>query len=177
MASASARSGVRLMLTMEQTTRDGLLASRRFAHIRSRLPGGAPSLIHQIFRRMEVFQVAQQVTVRLVDDFDGAEASSTVEFGLDGRGYLIDLSDDNAAQLRDALAPFVGAGRKPGGRRRSAAPSGGARPVDREHNLAVRAWANENGWDVAERGRITASVLEAYENRNQAAAKKMKKAS
>ena len=52
--------------------------------------------------------MAQQMTVRFVDDLDGSEASGTVDFGLDGRRYEIDLSEANAARLREALAPFVG---------------------------------------------------------------------
>jgi len=54
--------------------------------------------------------------VRFIDDLDGSEASGTIDFGLDGRTYEIDLSEENAAKLRDALAPFIDAGRKAGGR-------------------------------------------------------------
>jgi hypothetical protein len=64
---------------------------------------------------MEV-HMAQQTTVRFIDDLDGSDASGTFDFSLEGRAYQIDLSDDNAAKLRDALAPFVGAARKAGGR-------------------------------------------------------------
>src|ERR687890_2480042 len=70
------------------------------------------------------YAMAQQRTVRFVDDLDGSEASGTVDFGLDGRRYEIDLSDDNAATLRDALAPFVGAARKSGGRESGGRGSG-----------------------------------------------------
>ena len=48
--------------------------------------------------------MAQQVNVKFVDDLDGSDAAGTVSFGLDGRTYEIDLSDDNAAKLRDSLA-------------------------------------------------------------------------
>src|ERR687893_236585 len=48
--------------------------------------------------------VAQQTIVMFVDDLDSSEASGTVDFALDGRSYEIDLSDENAAKLRDALA-------------------------------------------------------------------------
>ena len=41
--------------------------------------------------------MAKKVTVTLVDDFDGAGAADeTVEFGLDGVTYEIDLSTKNA---------------------------------------------------------------------------------
>src|SRR3954468_10146360 len=59
--------------------------------------------------------MAQQVNVKFVDDLDGSDAAGTVSFAIDGRAYEIDLSDDNAARLRDSLASFVAAGRKSGG--------------------------------------------------------------
>ena len=43
--------------------------------------------------------MAKKVTVTLVDDFDGeGAADETVEFGLDGVTYEIDLSGKNAEQ-------------------------------------------------------------------------------
>lgn len=113
--------------------------------------------------------MAQQVTVQLVDDIDGSVASGTVDFALDGRNYSIDLSEKNAGALREALAPFIDAARRPGGRRKSAQPT--PRPVaNREYTTAVRVWANENGHQVAERGRIPSVVIAAYEQRNTAPA-------
>jgi hypothetical protein len=58
--------------------------------------------------------------VHLVDDLDGSEAGETTSFPLDTKGYVIDLSDPNAAKVRDALAPFVAAARRSGGGRKSA---------------------------------------------------------
>ena len=51
--------------------------------------------------------MAQQTIVRFIDDLGGLEASGTVAFGLDGRNYQIDLSDENAAKLREAIAPCL----------------------------------------------------------------------
>ncbi|WP_407661760.1 histone-like nucleoid-structuring protein Lsr2 [Mycolicibacterium neworleansense] len=63
--------------------------------------------------------MAKKVTVTLVDDFDGeATADETVEFGLDGVTYEIDLSSKNATKLRNDLKQWVEAGRRVGGRRR-----------------------------------------------------------
>src|SRR3954469_12717183 len=56
--------------------------------------------------------MAQVTKVRLVDDIDGSEADESVEFTLDGMSLEIDLSKDNAAKLRDILAPYVAAGRR-----------------------------------------------------------------
>ncbi|HWJ66345.1 MAG TPA: Lsr2 family protein [Nocardioides sp.] len=113
--------------------------------------------------------MAQKVNIVLVDDIDGTDATQTVAFGLDGASYEIDLNDDNAAALREALAPYVGHGRKVGrggggkrgGRATAAAASGsGASASD------IRAWARENGYDVPARGRIPADVRQAFDAAN-----------
>lgn len=64
--------------------------------------------------------MAQRVDVVLVDDLDGGEASRTVTFALDGASYEIDLSEQNATNLKAALEPFVRAGRKVPRARRTA---------------------------------------------------------
>jgi hypothetical protein len=119
--------------------------------------------------------VAQIREIRLVDDLDGAVADETVEFGVDGKSYEIDLSTANAKKLRDALAEFVASARRAGGRRRgggsgggaSAAPATARRPsIDREQNQAIREWARKRGMKVSDRGRIPAEVLEAYHKEN-----------
>ncbi|MDD7938718.1 Lsr2 family protein [Actinomycetospora lutea] len=114
--------------------------------------------------------MAQKVVVSLVDDLDQSEADETVEFGLDGATYEIDLSDANASALREKLADFVAHARRSGGRRKSsaaaAAPAarrgGGRAAVDREQNQAIREWARKQGMTVSERGRIPSEVSEAY---------------
>ena len=115
--------------------------------------------------------MAQQTTVRFIDDLDGSDASGTFGFSLDGRQYQIDLSDENVAKLRDALAPFVGAARKAGGRGRGRGPRQTAvaeKPArsNRDQTGAIRRWARENGHEVSERGRIPKLVVEAYQAAN-----------
>ncbi|HEY2057693.1 MAG TPA: Lsr2 family protein [Amycolatopsis sp.] len=117
--------------------------------------------------------MAQKVLVSLVDDLDGSEAEETLEFGLDGVSYQIDLSSENAEELRDALAQYVEHARRAGGRKRAALRpvAGGkaaARPatVDREQNQAIRSWARKNGYQVSDRGRIPSEVVEAYHKKN-----------
>ena len=108
--------------------------------------------------------MAQRVNVVLVDDLDGSDAVETVSFALDGVDYEIDLGEQHAGELRNALALYIGHGRRTGGRRRkssggsakSPAAAGGPSPSE------IRAWARENGWDVPERGRVAADVREAY---------------
>jgi hypothetical protein len=113
--------------------------------------------------------VAQKVVVSLVDDLDESEADETVEFGIDGTTYEIDLSEENASEMRDVLGKYVSAARKVSSRGtrasgggRSRATGGGGR-MDREQAGAIRDWARKNGHEVSDRGRIPASVVEAYE--------------
>lgn len=107
--------------------------------------------------------MAQKVSIILVDDIDGGDASETVQFGLDGTTYEIDLSDTNAKALRDALSGYVGHARKVGSGRRSNRRAGGGDSPG-SNAKEVRAWARENGHDVPERGRIPADVREAYDS-------------
>ncbi len=58
--------------------------------------------------------MAQKVQVLLVDDIDGGTAEETVTFALDGVSYEIDLTAENAAQLRDSFSRWVGHARKAG---------------------------------------------------------------
>ena len=111
--------------------------------------------------------MAQIKEVRLVDDLTGDAADETIEFGLDGRNYEIDLTNDNAKKLRDVLADYVAAARRaasgPVRRRGGSSSSAARRPsVDREQNQAIREWARKRGMKVSDRGRIPADVLEAY---------------
>ncbi len=110
--------------------------------------------------------MAQKVSVQLVDDVDGSEAESTVEFSLDGVNYAIDLSAENAAELRESLASYTAHARRTGGRKRRGgkARTGKSAPntADRERNQAIREWARKRGLKVSDRGRIPADIVEQY---------------
>ena len=108
--------------------------------------------------------MAQKIQIILEDDIDGGEASETILFGLDGVEYEIDLSDENAAQMRDALASWVGRARRTGGRRKQGSASTGSVRGKRDDLDAVRAWARENGYQVSDRGRVAGDVLKAYDD-------------
>jgi hypothetical protein len=121
--------------------------------------------------------MAQKTIVTLVDDLTGEEAEdiTTVEFALDGVTYEIDLDDKNSARLRDALAEYVSAARRTGGRRssgggrrRSGAGTGTPRATspggyDRETSKQIREWAKAQGFEVSDRGRVPNNVVEAWE--------------
>ncbi|MEU5595470.1 MULTISPECIES: histone-like nucleoid-structuring protein Lsr2 [unclassified Streptomyces] len=110
--------------------------------------------------------MAQKVQVLLVDDLDGGEADETVTFALDGKTYEIDLTTANADNLRGLLEPYVKGGRRTGGR--SAGGRGKARAASggSQDTAQIRAWAKENGYEVNDRGRVPATIREAYEKAN-----------
>lgn len=107
--------------------------------------------------------MAQKVQVILVDDLDGGEAEESVSFSLDGVNYEIDLSSANAEALRDAIAPWVGHARRVSGRASRGRPAGRPRAAAKADLGDVRAWARENGYQVSDRGRVSAEVMSAYE--------------
>ena len=84
--------------------------------------------------------MAQIREIRLVDDLDGAVADETVEFGVDGKNYEIDLSTANAEKLRTRspsssrprAVPVAGgaAGSAPAARGPAAVHRSGAEPGD-----------------------------------------------
>jgi hypothetical protein len=107
--------------------------------------------------------MAKKTVVTMVDDLTGELADTTVRFGLDSREYELDLTEANAATLRDALARYIAVARKAaGGRRAPRAAQESAKPFSGFDPAAVRAWAASNGYTVSARGRIKAEVLEAF---------------
>jgi hypothetical protein len=107
--------------------------------------------------------VAQRVQILLEDDLDGSAAEETVTFGLDGVSYEIDLSKKNAAKLRDALALYVGSGRRVAGR---ASRRSRGRAASGPSASEVREWARAKGYEVSDRGRVPADVRAAYDAGN-----------
>jgi hypothetical protein len=111
--------------------------------------------------------MAKRVIHELLDDIDGKPADESLTFALDGVQYEIDLSKKNAAKLRGAIAPFISAGTKLGragviaSRGREPRGRGTARS-DREQNRAIREWAQSNGIDVSDRGRIKQEIVDRF---------------
>ena len=109
--------------------------------------------------------MAQRTVIELLDDLDGeSEAVETVAFGLDGRDYEIDLSEENAARLREALREWTPHARKTGraGSRASGSSVPRARRSAEGDTTAIREWAKGAGYEVSTRGRIAAKIREAY---------------
>jgi hypothetical protein len=106
----------------------------------------------------------REVTVALIDDFDGSEAAETIRFGCDGKSYEIELSKSNANELRRTLRPYIDRARTA---RRSPAARGtrGRAPNRRSegyNRTEVRAWAKANRIKIAPRGRIANDVVERW---------------
>ncbi len=116
--------------------------------------------------------MAQKTIVQFTDDLDGSEASQTVEFGYQGKTYKLDLNDKNAAELEEALAPYIAAAQQADGTsaresgrgkgRQAAAPKKGAGNGRDYDPKAVREWAQSQGLEVPARGRIPGKVLEQF---------------
>jgi hypothetical protein len=123
--------------------------------------------------------VAKKRVWSVVDDFDGSPAAETVAFALDGSTYEIDLSAENALELREVLEPWINAGRRRGGqttrsanRRPGARASNGRSRHASYDSTAVRAWAASDAGKKAlkaaklkppaAQGRIAAAVVDAY---------------
>jgi hypothetical protein len=135
----------------------------------------APGVPHDEPKR--AVPVAPEAAVLVVDDLGGqtpvTDQRQTVGFALDGQSYEIDLSDQDAADFRLALQPYVLSGRR--ATRRTGAPPvpRGSTPVRRstaasrqEGNAAIRKWARANGHEVSDRGRVPMNVVQAYQASN-----------
>ncbi len=108
--------------------------------------------------------MAQRVQVLLVDDIDGNEARETVSFGLDGVSYEIDLSEDNASELRNSLSTWIGHARRAGGRKITGRRPGSG--PSRQDLNEIRQWGRANGFQVSDRGRVSRELQEAYDKAN-----------
>ncbi|WP_309130568.1 Lsr2 family protein [Brevibacterium sp.] len=112
--------------------------------------------------------MAREMRLVLTDDLDGSEAAETVRFSIDQATYELELSSENAEKLRQTFAPYVAKARRvanTGGRgRRSNSGSGGSGP--KRDTAKIREWAQANGYQLGDRGRIPQEIVQAYEAAN-----------
>jgi len=107
--------------------------------------------------------MAQHFQATYIDDIDGADLgqnANTLVFAFDGKEYSIDLSDDNADTFRKVMDPYITAGRRVTGKSKNTRKPAGSTSSSR--TKAVRDWARNNGYEVSDRGRIPADVMQAY---------------
>lgn len=110
--------------------------------------------------------MAKRIVHTFIDDLDETPfdegQGETVLFGLDGKAFEIDLTNDNAKELRATFEKYISAGRRTSASVTSIKASGRRRPG--QIDLApVREWARKNGFTVSERGRVPQAILEAYQ--------------
>lgn len=114
--------------------------------------------------------MAEYIVRRQVDDLEHQRgnlevpAEEEVVFGLDGRSYRIDLSTENAKELRDRLAEYISAAR-PLLDLEARTELSPAQAKKAELN-DVRQWARAQGMQVNERGKIPKTVKDAYQAAN-----------
>lgn len=107
--------------------------------------------------------MARKEITQYYDDIDGTplddDQVNVVRFGLDGTDYIMDLSSENAEKFREAIAPYLRVARRHVGHRQQRRTTTTAR-----NNRAreIRQWALDQGKNIANRGKIPADVVEAY---------------
>lgn len=111
--------------------------------------------------------MTKTVITQITDDLDGSNGAETVTFGYRGTDYEIDLGRRNSSAFDKAIKPYVDAARKVtlrGSSRRgsSSGRNGRGRSRSAADLTAIRTWAREQGYTVADRGRISAEITDAY---------------
>ena len=118
--------------------------------------------------------MAQRTVVQLTDDLDGKPIpdgkGETVRFSLDRQDYEIDLAEKNAKALRDAVGKYISAARRTSGGGRGAGRGRAGRTAagtSRDYDpKAVRAWAESQGMEVNQRGRVPADLIAKFREAN-----------
>lgn len=113
--------------------------------------------------------MARREITQFIDDIDNTPLSesevNSIRFSIDGSNYVLDLSEKNAAEFRELLAPYVKvASPAPSSRRSGSRSSGGAK---RSNSRAIREWAQAQGLKVADRGTIPSHIVDAYNEAHQ----------
>lgn len=107
--------------------------------------------------------MAQRVTVQLVSDLSGEAIEDgkgeTVTFSLDSTSYELDLTNKEADKFRGLFQDHIAVARRVGRKTGTA----GKRSQVGSNAKDVRAWAQSQGIEVPERGRIPAEVREKYD--------------
>lgn len=111
--------------------------------------------------------MAQNVHIVYVSDLSGKDITDndqpTTTFGWDGLAYEVDLTAAEAEKFRKVVEPYIAAGRKiagtKSGKKSKSATSG-------PNAAEVRQWAQANGIEVTNRGRVPQSVYDQYHANN-----------
>lgn len=118
--------------------------------------------------------MVKEIVTTYRDDLDGSELPDDfrpTRFSFGGTEYEIDLSEENADRLREALAPFIDAARQvqprfgaaPAPSRASSGKRRNPSSSDSSRLAEIRTWANQNGYPTGDRGRLRQEIIDAYE--------------
>lgn len=88
--------------------------------------------------------------IKRSDDLGGAGEASEVIFSINGKAYSVDLNKRNLETFERHLSKYTNVAR----------PLAQASPDVSVSE--VRAWAQDNGYSVSDRGRVPISVMDAY---------------
>lgn len=106
--------------------------------------------------------MATKTTSTITDDLTGEEGARTHSIAFDGRTYEVDLTDESWNTLIDGeLSALIAAARPVKNISKSALRFAPTVP-DKRDNAAIRAWAQQNGHPLGDRGRIPAVIIDAY---------------
>jgi hypothetical protein len=114
------------------------------------------------------FAMAKKKAVGSVDDLDGTTADETIEFGIDGQRYAIELSSANAEVLRHTLKEWADRARRVGvpRQRHVARVDPWRKHVSGDERLEIRAWCQDNGYRVGSRGPLPFGAVDAFRTAN-----------
>lgn len=105
--------------------------------------------------------VKKTVTIERTCDLTGAKKGvEPVRFALGDKVFEIDLTVGNRRALEKSLGKYMQKGRVIAVSSETVTPNATSKNT---HSPLVRKWARENGFFVAERGRIMNHIVEAYE--------------
>ncbi|MBJ7340714.1 Lsr2 family protein [Mycolicibacterium sp.] len=112
--------------------------------------------------------MGKKKTVVLIDDIDGTPADETVEFGVDGQQYAIELSSANAEALRRTVQEWAARGRRVAGpqRRYLTRVDPWRKHVSGDEGFVIREWCQDNGYRVGRRGPLPFEAVDAYRSAN-----------
>jgi hypothetical protein len=108
--------------------------------------------------------MGKKKNVESVDVLDGTSADETVEFGIDGQLYSIELSSANAQALRRILGEWADRGRRVGApqRRHLARIDPWRKQVSGQERVQIREWCQDNGYRVGSRGPLPFEAVDAF---------------
>lgn len=106
--------------------------------------------------------MARTVVTQYLSDLSGIEADESVELTIDGKAYRLDLTTDEARELRGTIASYTDKGERLSTEEAIKSLKPGNNTRARKERARIREWARENGYDIGDRGRISQTVYDAY---------------